>query len=578
MKKHLVVDPITRIEGHLRIEAILDANNVIIDAYSSATMWRGIEIIMKGRDPRDVPLLAMRICGVCTGVHYWTSIQATEHALGILPPRNARLVRNLLEGSLYIHDHTVHFYHLHALDWVDVVSALKADPRKAAQEAQKWAGKLADPLTGEKIQPWNAGAGAYREVQERLKRFVRTGRLGPFANAYWGSRAYKLTPEQNLVAVSHYLDALTIQREMAKLMAILGGKNPHPQSLVVGGVTCVQDIQNPSRLEEFHNLLRLAREFIYRAYLPDLLMVGTVYAEEALKGIGRGLGNYMAYGDFRMDDNPYYRGKLLFPGGVVLNMDLSTVYDLDQAKIAEDVTHSWYEYEAKGPLHPFEGETRPKYTGYRKDGTLDPRGKYSWVKSPLYDDHRVEVGPLARMLVGYARKDERIKHYVDWLLRSGRFPTGVLFSTVGRTAARAIETAIVVDAMQEWLTELQKNVSSGDLSTWTEYDFEELTRGKELKGYGLTEAPRGALGHWVRIVDGKIANYQAVVPSTWNAAPRDYKNRMGAYEAALIGTRLVNPDQPLEILRTIHSFDPCIACAVHIIDARGRELGKYKIL
>ncbi len=577
MGKHVVVDPITRIEGHLRIEAILDDNNVIVDAYSCATMFRGIEIIMKGRDPRDVPLLAMRICGVCTGTHYYTSTQTVEHALGILPPKNARLVRNLIQGSLFIHDHTVHFYHLHALDWVDIVSALKADPRKASEEAKKWANKLTDPKTGEKLQPWNAGEGTYRAVQERLKKFVKAGRLGPFANAYWGNRSYKLSPEQNLVAVSHYLDALDMQREMAKLMAILGGKNPHPQSLVVGGVTCVQDIKNPTRLGQFGDLLRKAREFIYRAYLPDLLMAGSVYADEALKGIGRGLGNYMAYGDFRMDDNQWYKGKLLFPPGVVLNMDLSTVHELDQSKITEDVTHSWYEYSVNQPLHPFQGQTKPKYTGFKEDGTVNPEGKYSWIKAPIYNDHRVEVGPLARMIVGYARGDDRIKHYVDWLLKSGRFPKEVLFSTVGRTAGRAIETAIMVDAMVEWLNELSRNVASGDLSTWTDYDFDRLTKGKERKGYGLTEAPRGALGHWVRIKDGKVENYQAVVPTTWNGSPRDYKNRMGAFEASLIGIPMSNPDQPLEILRTIHSFDPCLACAVHIIDAKGKELGVYRV-
>ncbi|HHG73449.1 MAG TPA: nickel-dependent hydrogenase large subunit [Persephonella sp.] len=577
MGKHLVVDPITRIEGHLRIEAVIDDNNVIVDAYSCATMFRGIEIIMKGRDPRDVPLLAMRICGVCTGTHYYTSTQTVEHALDIIPPKNARLVRNLIQGSLFIHDHTVHFYHLHALDWVDIVSALKADPKKASEEAKKWANKLTDPKTGERLQPWNAGEGTYRAVQERLKKFVKAGRLGPFANAYWGNRSYKLSPEQNLVAVSHYLDALDIQREMAKLMAIFGGKNPHPQSLVVGGVTCVQDIKNPTRLGQFGDLLRKSREFIYRAYLPDLLMAGSVYADEALKGIGRGLGNYMAYGDFRMDDNQWYKGKLLFPSGVVLNMDLSTVHELDQSKVTEDVTHSWYEYSVNQPLHPFQGQTKPKYTGFKEDGTVNPEGKYSWIKAPIYDDHRVEVGPLARMIVGYAKGDERIKHYVDWLLKSGNFPKEVLFSTVGRTAGRAVETAIMVDAMVEWLNELSKNVASGDLSTWTDYDFDRLTKGKERKGYGLTEAPRGALGHWVRIKDGKVENYQAVVPTTWNGSPRDYKNRMGAFEASLIGTPVSNPDQPLEILRTIHSFDPCLACAVHIIDTKGRELGVYRV-
>ncbi|QNM90634.1 nickel-dependent hydrogenase large subunit [Aliarcobacter cryaerophilus] len=569
-KKHLVVDPITRIEGHLRIEAIIDENNVITDAYSSSTMFRGIEEILKGRDPRDCGLLAMRICGVCTGTHYQRSIEAVENAFSVTIPKNARLVRNLIQGALYLHDHVVHFYHLHALDWVDITKALEADPKATVAEAQKWAG-----LSGQRA--WNASEDVYIQVKERVQKYIKQGRLGIFGNAYWGSEGFKLTPEQNLIGLSHYLDALELQRDLAKMMAIFGGKNPHPQSFVVGGVTCVQDIKNPARIAEFKQLLKRGRKFIKEAYLPDVYMAGTMYGEEALNGTGGGLGNYMSYGGFNLDDLPFYKSKKLFPAGIVKNKDLSKVYEVDEAKITEDVTHAWYKGNTN--LHPFDGVTEPNYTGFGKKENniayLDTKNKYSWIKSPLYNDERMEVGPLARMVVGFASNDELIKKYVTNFLTNANLPATVLFSTVGRTAARAIESELMADVMMDWVDELALNAANGDLSTWTEFDFN--TVAKDAKGIGLEEAPRGALGHWVKIKDGKVVNYQTVVPSTWNAAPRDYKGRMGAYEAALIGTKVANVEQPLEILRTIHSFDPCIACAVHLIDTNGKELGVYKV-
>ncbi len=574
MSKHIIVDPITRIEGHLRVEAVIDDNNVIKDAYASSTMFRGIETILKGRDPRDAGLLAMRICGVCTGTHYQRSIEAVEDAFNVTIPKNARIVRNLIQGALYLHDHVVHFYHLHGLDWVDITSALKADPKKAAQEAFNW-----------HRTPYGASESEFIQIQERLTKFVKQGRLGIFSNAYWGNKNYKLTPEQNLIATAHYLQALDLQRDAAKLMAIFGGKMPHPQSLVVGGVTCVQDIQNPARIALFKTLLKKFSHFIKTAYLPDLAMAGVKYVDEALDGTGGGLKNFMSYGDFRLDDTGFYNSALLFPSGVVLNGDLSNFIPFDETKVVEDVTHAWYEGEK--PLHPYEGETTPKYTGLEKkdDGMsyLKTNEKYSWIKSPIYDDNRVEVGPLARMVIGVAAGDERITKYVtnflgllgDKLGLGKPAPTAALFSTVGRTAARAIETELMADVMMEWVDELAANVAAGDKSTWTEFDFDQVS--KDAKGHGLAEAPRGGLGHWVKIKDGKIQNYQAVVPSTWNAAPRDYKNRMGAYEAALIGTKVADVDQPLEILRTIHSFDPCIACAVHIVDTKGKELSSFKV-
>jgi quinone-reactive Ni/Fe-hydrogenase large subunit len=569
-KKHIVIDPITRIEGHLRIEAVIDENNVITDAFSSSTMFRGIEEILKGRDPRDCGLLAMRICGVCTGTHYQRSIEAVEHAFNVTIPKNARIVRNLMQGGLYVHDHIVHFYHLHALDFVDITKALEADPQKAVDEAHKWANVA-------KTNPWNASVSTYKQVQERVTKYVKQGRLGIFGNAYWGSKAYKLTPEQNLIALSHYLDALELQRDLAKALAIFGGKNPHPQSLVVGGVTCVQDIKNPARIAEFKTIMKRGQKFTKEAYLPDVYMAGTMYADEALAGVGGGLGNFMSYGDFNLDDLPFYKSQKLFPAGVVLNKDLSKVFELDQTKITEDVTHAWYEGTTN--LHPYDGVTNPNYTGFGKKENgiayLDTEKKYSWIKSPLYDDERMEVGPLARMVIGVARGDELISKYVTTFLKNGNLPTQVLFSTIGRTAARAIETELMVDKCIEWADELALNVANGDLSTWTEFDFDKVA--KNAQGFGMAEAPRGGLGHWVKIKDGKVENYQAVVPSTWNAAPRDYKERLGAYEASLVGTKVVNPEEPLEIIRTIHSFDPCIACAVHIVDTNGKELSVYKV-
>ena len=578
-KKHIIVDPITRIEGHLRIEAVIDENNTIVDAYSSSTMFRGIETILKGRDPRDVGLMAMRICGVCTGTHYQRSIEAVEDAFGITIPKNARLVRNLIQGALYVHDHLVHFYHLHALDFVDVVAATKADPAKTAAEAAKWA-----DVAG--VAPYTSDPSEFKIIQDRIIKFVKEGRLGIFGNGYWGNPHYKLTPEQNLIGVTHYLKALDIQRDLAKMQAIFGGKNPHPQSIVVGGVTCVQDIKNPARIALFKQLLQDGLEFVKRAYLPDVYMAGTAYAEEAtdttatykgVGGTGGGLLSYLTYGDFRLSDGDFYSSELLFPSGIVLNGDLKNVIEFDHKKVTEDVTHSWYE--GSKPLHPYDGETIPKYTGL-KDGPdgykyLKTDEKYSWIKSPRYNGEALEVGPLARMVVGYARGDKRIRKYVGNFLKRSGLPIEVLFSTIGRTAARAIKTELMGDAMLEWVDELAKNAASGDLSTWTEYDFDAVSRKSE--GRGLAEAPRGALGHWVKIENGIVSNYQAVVPSTWNAGPRDAKGKMGAYEASLIGTKVAKPEEPLEVVRTIHSFDPCIACAVHVVDANGKELSSYKV-
>ncbi len=557
MTKRIVVDPITRIEGHLRIEVEVDEKNVIQDAWSSITLWRGIETILKGRDPRDAGLIVQRFCGVCTFVHYEASILACEDAFGIKPPPNARIARNLISASQYLVDHIMHFYHLHGLDWVDIVSALSADPKKAVDMAR-----------GYSDNPYNCSATHYKAVQERITKFVKSGRLGPFANAYWGNTSYKLPPEANLIILSHYLDALQVSKVGAQMMAILGGKNPHPQSLVVGGITSGMDLFDADRLGQFLFRFKEMKNFLETAYLPDILLAATYYKDEGLKGIGGGVKNYLSYGGFPLDDDWH---KLLFPRGVVKNRNLAKPLELDEAKITEEVTHAWYD--AKDAQHPYEGTTDPQYTGYDKNGHLKGDEKYTWCKAPRYDDQPHEVGPLARMVVAYAQGHEEIKPLIDSTLKAAGLPASVLFSTLGRTAARALETKYIADHTEGWVNELIGNIKKGDTRTWTRCDVPK----KPAQGRGMTEPPRGALGHWIKIENGVISNYQAVVPSTWNCSPRDKAGLRGPYEESLIGTRLANVDQPLEIIRTIHSFDPCMACAVHIIDPKTDEIRKFKV-
>ncbi len=556
MGQRIVVDPITRIEGHLRIEAEVDDNNVINNAWSSITLWRGIEKILKGRDPRDAGLMVQRFCGVCTYSHYEASILACEDAFGVTPPPNARIVRNLIKSSQYITDHIMHFYHLHGLDWVDVVSALEADPRKAVELAKS----VCD-------NPYNCSETHYRAVQKRLTKFVQSGRLGPFANAYWGNASFKLPPEANLVIVSHYLDALGISKTGAQMMAIFGGKNPHPQSLVVGGVTCVMDALDAHRVGQYLYRLKELKNFVDTAYLPDVLVAAQYYKGEGLDGIGAGVKNYLSYGGFPLDDG---WNQTLLPRGVVRNADLANPAELDEELITEQVTHSWYE--GSSNLHPYEGETEPEYTGFDSSGHVKGDDKYTWCKAPQYDNEPYEVGPLARFVVGYAQGDEKIKGLVDYTLKETGLPATVLFSTLGRTAARMLETKLVADNAEQWVNELVQNVKSGDQRTWTRCDVPQSGQGR-----GLTEVPRGALGHWIKIKNKVIDNYQAIVPSTWNCAPRNESSRRGPYEESLVGTKLADVEQPLEILRTIHSFDPCMACAVHIIDPQTNKVREFKV-
>jgi Ni,Fe-hydrogenase I large subunit len=493
-----------------------------------------------------------------------------ENALGIEVPDNARIIRNLISGIQYVQDHVIHFYHLHALDWVDITSALKAAPAETSKLAQS-------------LSPWPKSSAAYfKTVQDRLKTFVASGQLGLFANGYWGHPAYKLPPAANLMAVAHYLEALDWQRDVIKIHAILGSKNPHPQTYLVGGMAIPLDPNSPAALNADklalqHQLLQTAKAFVDQVYVPDLLAVASFYKEWA--GYGAGVGNYLAYGDYPIDTSGD-PARLWLPRGVILNRDLATVHPMDHRQITESVTHSWYEYAGGDgvPKHPWDGETNPRYTGPTPPYEfLDTDKKYSWLKAPRYGGRPMEVGPLARMLVAYASSHTKVKAAVDGVLKTLGVGPAALFSTLGRVAARGIETQLVAAELLIWHDQLVANIKRGDLRIHDGERWDPATWPKEAQGWGFHEAPRGALGHWVRIKDGAIVNYQAVVPSTWNASPRDAEGQRGPYEAALLGTPVANAAQPVEILRTVHSFDPCMACAVHVVGPAREPITRVQV-
>ncbi len=570
MAERIVIDPITRIEGHLRVE-IEVKDGKVSDAYSAGTMVRGIETILKGRDPRDAWAFVGRVCGVCTSTHSLTSVRTVENALGIAVPPNAELIRNLMANALYIQDHVVHFYQLHALDWVDVVSALKANPAEASKIAQS-------------ISPWpKSSVGYFTDVQKRFQNFVASGQLGIFANGYWGHKAYKLPPEVNLIAVAHYLEALQWQKELVKVHTVFGGKNPHPNYLV-GGVPCSINIDeanavNAERLAFVGQLFQDAKTFVDQVYIPDLLAVASFYKDWG--AIGGGLKNYLAFGDFPTNgyNNP---DSFKMPRGAILGRDLSHIMEVkaeDPEQIQEYINNSWYEY-SKGNdagLHPWDGETKFNYTGPKPPyENLDFSKKYSWVKTPRWKGHPMEVGPLARTLVGYASGRADYKEVVEYALKTLDVPVAALFSTLGRTAARGLETKLTCGWALEFYNQLLANIKNGDSRTQNNVKWDPETWPKQAKGIGMVEAPRGALSHFIVIEDKKIANYQLVVPTTWNASPRDPKGQRSAYEESLIGTPIADPKNPLEVLRTIHSFDPCLACAVHLYDENGTTIHEMK--
>lgn len=498
-------------------------------------------------------------------------MRAVENALGITIPDNARIIRNLITGIQYVQDHVIHFYHLHALDWVDIVSSLSADPAATSKLAQS-------------ISDWPKSSTDYfRGVQNKIKSFVDNGQLGPFANGYWGHPAYKLPPEANLMAVAHYLEALEWQRDVIKIQALLGAKNPHAQTYVVGGMSIPvdknsQNALNAGSIAFIAGLAQKAKEFVEQVFIPDILAVAPFYLDWA--GLGEGVGNFMSFGEFP-NDNVTNSDDNFMPKGIILAKDLTTVHKVDHMKIMEYVSHSWYEYAEGDDMakHPWDGETNYKYSGPKPPyKNLDTDAKYSWLKAPRYDNKPMEVGPLARTLVAYASGHKRIQEVVNMVLGKLNAPPAALFSTLGRIAARGIETLVIAEKLPAWLDQLAENMKKGDTKIHAGEKWDPADWPKEARGYGFHEAPRGALGHWVNIKDQKIENYQCVVPSTWNGSPRDASGQRGPYESALIGTPVADIEQPVEILRTIHSFDPCMACAVHVLDAEGNEVTMVKVV
>ncbi|WP_096700723.1 nickel-dependent hydrogenase large subunit [Magnetospirillum sp. 15-1] len=567
MSKRITIDPITRIEGHLRIDVEVDGGKVT-KAWSSGQMWRGVELILLGRDPRDAWAITQRICGVCTTVHAITSVRTVENALNLEVPVNAQFIRNMIISAHAIHDHIVHFYHLSALDWVDVVSALKADPIKAAQLAES----LSDwPLNNRHVMT---------QTLEKLKTFVGSGQLGPFTNGYWGHPAMKLSPEVNLMAVAHYLQALDAQRHANKIVTLLGSKSPHIQNVAVGGVsnpiaTDSQSVLTVERLLKLKEHMDALGDFIRKVYLVDIAAIGAFYADWTKYGAG--VTNYLSCPDFPMDSKGT---QFLVPGGYIPDADLTKYKPITafgdaylRDGVEEGVKHAWYEYSKPGPLHPYKGETVPKYTDFQDDG------KYSWLKAPTFYGKRAQVGPLASVLAGVAAGHQPTIGYATKVLDTAssllgsKIPLAALHSTIGRHAARAVRAGVMQDVLQQNWQALLDNIGKGDTKTFNKPTFPK----GEIMGYGFHEAPRGLLSHWTVIRDGKIANYQCVVPSTWNAGPRDDSDNIGPYEASLMDNPIADAELPLEVLRTVHSFDPCLACAVHVVEDN-KEVVQVKAL
>lgn len=584
-ERRIVVDPVTRIEGHLRVQAVLGEDNKIVDSMSTGTMWRGLEVILKGRDPRDAWAFVERICGVCTGIHALSAVRAVEDAIGIKIPKNANIIRNLINATLYTHDHLVHFYQLSALDWVDVVSALEADPRETAELQQK-------------ISPHHplAAVGYFRDVQNRLKKFVASGQLGIFNKGYWGHPAMKLPPAVNLLAVTHYLEVLDFQREIVCVHTILGGKNPHPNYLV-GGVACPINMHdtgaqgtmvNEVTLNYMRDIAKKCVEMVENVYLPDIKAIASFYPEWFRYGAGLANKNLLCYGDFPEIANDWSDKSLQLPRGAILNGNLNEVFDVDLRnpdEIQEFVDHSWYKYpDQKKGLHPWDGVTDQAYElPQGSDGTrtkfswLAADGKYSWIKSPRWKGNFMEVGPLARLVMGVAKNVPHIKEPALALLEELNLPLEAVFSTLGRHAARALECHWSAKKMVQYVDDLTANIKAGDETAADMTFWDPKTWPKECRGVGPCEAPRGALGHWCVIRDTRIANWQAVVPTTWNASPRSPEGQMGAFELSLIGTPVADPERPLEIIRTIHSYDPCLACATHLFTPEGEELCRVQV-
>jgi hydrogenase large subunit len=560
MSTKVVIDPLTRIEGHLRVELLTD-NATIKDAYACTTQFRGIENVLVGRDPRDAWVFAQRICGVCTFTHGLCSIASVEDALDYAVPTQARLIRDLMLRTLIIQDHVIHFYQLQAFDWVNVVSALKADPAEAAR-------------IGSSLSNWSGNAeGVMRETQQTVRKLVESGQLSIFTNGYWDHPGYQLPPAADLLAVAHYLQALTFQREMIKLHTIFGGKNPHP-NMLVGGMASPINMDNEwtinqVRLSQLEGMVAKTLTFTEQAYYPDVLAILSFYKEWF--DIGAANPNMMALGlagTWCSGDPNKDRGNKLRPG-LLLDGDFRRPAPFDLEKIAEYVNSAWYHYSVgdENPLPPWQGETSANYTGPQPPYEwLSDRPKYTWDKAPRYDGKAVQVGPVARILLAYAQGEQSVVTMLDAAMARLGIRLEQMNSTAGRTLARAMESVLVAREMQAVFADFAKRVQNGDTIVFNPAKWEPSTWPAASRGVGFVEAPRGLLSHWVQIADGAVKNYQCIVPTTWNASGRDPSGQMGAFEYSLAhggAHPLIDKDKPLEALRTVHSFDPCMSCAVH---------------
>ena len=566
-KKRISIDPITRIEGHLRIDCEIE-NGVVTNAWSSGTMWRGMENIVKGSDPRDAWMIMQRICGVCTTVHAIISVRAVEDALGAKVPVNAQYIRNMILSAHSMHDHIVHFYQLSAMDWVDITAALNADPDKAAEM-----------LKG--VSTWGLNSeNEFRNVQNKIKSLVESGQLGIFANGYFGHPAMKLPPEVNLIAVAHYLQALECQRDCNRIVALLGGKTPHIQNLAIGGVANPinldsQSVLNLERLMFVKSCIDRLNDFVTQVYRVDAAIIAAYYPEWL--NLGKTSGNYLSVPEYPIDGD---NSKFVLTGGYIENFDISTFRPITQQKdefvvkgIKESGKHAWYEDDE--PLEPWAGLTRPKYTGWQDEG------KYSWVKAPSFYGKVAEVGPLAYLMCNLANENKDTLHHFNHIkglyekLSGNTLSVDHLHSTLGRIIARTVHCCVLNNILEQQWKLLVDNIGTGDTVAYLKTDIPQTG---EFKGVGFGEVPRGMLSHWVVVKNGKIENYQAVVPSTWNAGPRNQNDEMGPYELSIIGTPVADPTKPLEVVRTIHSFDPCMSCAVHVVNTENGEVTEVKVL
>jgi hydrogenase large subunit len=516
----IVIDPVTRIEGHLKIECTIE-NGVVKDARATGNLFRGLELILRGRDPRDAQVITQRICGVCPQSHGIAATLNLDSAFGIAAkiPDNGRIIRNLIHGAHVAQDHILHFYHLAALDYVNVVDVAKYEGNDSQLNS--------------------------------VKDFIQRGALEPFLPRYEGD--YRLPPEVNQQAVAHYVKALEIRRIGHEAVSIFSGKVPHSVGVVPGGVTSVPTADN---IMAYIWKIKILQDFIDNVYIPDVLAVAGAYMDYA--GIGVGCKNLLSYGSYDLDgkNSDYATRERLFKQGTV-SADLKPA-PLNTAKITEFVRHSWYE-DATSGLHPSEGDTKPQY---------GKPGAYSWVKSPRYDGRVYEVGPLARVAVTYAGGDAKMKEMVESSLAALKASPAALFSVMGRHLTRALSAKFITDSLEGWALQLKPSQPA-----YVEYELPE-----ESRGMGITEGARGALGHWIEVKDRKIANYQCVVPTTWNVSPLDDKGQHGPIEQALIGTKIRDEQNPFEIVRIIRSFDPCLACSIHVVTPKGRDLGQFRVV